>query len=236
MKQTKDLMISTVKTPLYILIGFFSRLSFIAILPIGIFLSIKAVVQKIRGKEVSSKSKVHPVVDKELLGIKHFHKGHTWVEASADGTVTVGLDEFAQKIMGNIDTIKLPKVGQITNQGKIAWILNHGKRILPQIAPVKGTIVEINAALQKDPSIINRSPYEKGWVIKVKPLNLKENLRNLIHEDMSEKWLELAKSQFVLRFPRSVGPAYQDGGELINGVGDTLSDEEWNIVKQEFFF
>ena len=235
MKQSKGIITSVVKVPFYGLIGFFSRLSFIFFLPIGIFLSIKALVQKIRGIDTASETKLQPITDTELLGIKYYHKGHTWAEALTDGTVKVGFDYFTQKIMGEVNEIRLPKVGQALNQGKIAWVLKHGKRVLPQMAPINGTVLEVNEDLQKYPSIKNSDLAERGWVLKVKPVHLKENIRNLIHEQMSEKWLELAKSQFVLRFPSAVGPAYQDGGELIDGVGDTLTDDEWKIVKHEFF-
>ncbi|MDZ7260706.1 MAG: glycine cleavage system protein H [candidate division KSB1 bacterium] len=235
MKRTKEIIVSTVKVPLYVLTGLFSRLLFVALLPIGIFLSLKAAVRKILGLAVAPEPELLPGLEPELLGLKYFHQGHTWAVATAAGTVTVGLDDFAQKIIGTIDSIELPRIGQTLRQGKIAWKLRHGQRILPQVAPIEGTVIEVNEDLQKSPSLANRSPYEKGWVLKVKPTRLKENLRNLIHGDIGEKWLDLAKSQFVLRFPRAVGPAYQDGGELIDNVGDTLTDEEWERVKREFF-
>ena len=57
----------------------------------------------------------------------------------------------------------------------------------------------------------------------------------MLHGELADKWMETAKSQFVQKFPQSVVPVYQDGGELIDDVGDTLSNEEWEAVKVEFF-
>jgi len=235
MKQTKETLIATGRVPLQFLAGLFYRLIWIAFLPIGLFMILKAAIQKIRGVEIAEESTVQPALDQDLIGLKFFHKGHTWAVAGTDGTMTVGLDDFAQKLIGAIDKIELPKIGQLLRQGKIAWKLKHGERILPQTAPIEGRVVEVNENLQNDPSLANRSPYEKGWLLKVQPTWLKENLRNLMRGQLGEKWLDMAKSEFVNRFPRTVGPAYQDGGELIDGVGDTLTDEEWEMVKREFF-
>ncbi|UCE19317.1 MAG: glycine cleavage system protein H [Gemmatimonadota bacterium] len=235
MAQTKEAVTSIVKTPWHILIGFLSRLFFVAFLPIGLFMIIKAVVFKIRGVEVAEKLKSYALVDPEMVGKKFFHQGHTWAMATETGTVTVGLDNFAQKVLGAIDNLELPKAGRLLKQGRIAWRLHRGNRVLPQISPIDGTIVEVNGDLQKDPTLANQSPYEKGWVLKVKPARLKENIRNLLQGQLAEKWMELAKSQLAARFPQSLGPVYQDGGELIDGVGNTLTDEEWEIVKREFF-
>lgn len=235
MKRTKEIIIASGKVPLQFLAGILYRLIWVAFLPIGLFMILKAAVQKIRGVDVSEESEVQLKMKKELIGLKFFHKGHTWAVARADGMMTIGLDDFTQKLIGAIDKIELPKIGQPLRQGKVAWKLRHGERILPQTAPIEGVVVAVNEDLQKDPSLANRSPYEKGWVLKMKPTWLKENLRNLMRGQLGEKWLDVAKSQFVFRFPRSVGPAYQDGGELVDGVGDTLTDEEWETVKHEFF-
>lgn len=235
MAQTKEATVSLLKVPLNILIGFFSRLLFVAFIPIGIFMIIKVAVQKIRGVEIASESATRIALEHEMVGQKYFHQGHTWAMATAAGTVTIGLDDFSQKTIGAIDNIELPKVGRFLKQGRIAWKLHRGSRVLPQIAPIDGTVIEINDDLQKDPSLANQSPYERGWVLKVKPSRLKANLRNLLHGQLAEKWKELAKSQLAARFPQSLGPVYQDGGELIDGVGNTLTDEEWEIVKREFF-
>ena len=226
---------SLVRIPLNIAIGLLSRLFFVAFLPIGIFMIFKALVLKIRGVEIISATETQTMMDPELVGQKYFHQGHTWAKATTRGTVTIGIDNFAQKVVGAIDAIELPKVGRPLKQGRIAWRLHRGNRVLPQLAPIDGTVVEVNRDLQKDTSLANQSPYNRGWVLKVKPTRLKENLRNLLHGQLADKWSELVKSQLAARFPQSLGPVYQDGGELIDGVGNTLTDEEWEIVKREFF-
>jgi len=235
MGQTNQAVTTLLKFPLNITIGILSRLFFVAFLPIGIFMIIKAVVQKIRGVEIASALDTRTMMDPELVGQRYFHQGHTWATATAGGTVTLGIDNFAQKVIGAIDDIELPKVGRLLKQGRIAWKLHRGNRVLPQLAPIDGTVVEVNNDLQQNLSLANQSPYERGWVLKVRPSRLKENLRNLLHGQLAEKWTELAKSQLAARFPQSLGPVYQDGGELIDGVGNTLTEEEWEIVKREFF-
>jgi len=143
MGRTKNVVATTVKVPLYLLTGLLSRLFFVAFLPVGIFLVIKAALQKIRGVEGVSEIDSQRWMDEELIGRRYFHQGHTWAMAARGGTVTVGLDGFSQKVIGSIDSIELPKVGRFLKQGRIAWRLHRGDRILPQIAPIEGTVVEI---------------------------------------------------------------------------------------------
>jgi len=236
MKRSREVITSTIKVPGYAVIGFFSRFLFVAFLPIGIYMILKAVVQKIRGVEVAAEPEAQFTVDEALIGQRFFHKGHTWVQPTAEGTVMVGPDYFAQKIIGAIDRIDVPPIGRFLQPGKIAWRLRHGERVLDQISPIEGKIVAINPALQTDPAVVApRSTTDDGWVLKIRPSHLKENLKNLIPRNRVEKWLELIKSQLVFRFPGIVGPAYQDGGELIDGVCDTMSDEDWEVLRTEFF-
>lgn len=171
---------------------------------------------------------------KALVSEPYFHPTHTWAKIT-DDTVTLGVDEFAQKILGRVQRLDIPKIGSYLKQGDTAWRLFHGKRVLPQSAPVEGEVVEINHDLFIQPDQINRSPYEDGWILKIKPVALRNNLKNLLHGETAHRWLETVRAQFVKRFASEVGPVCQDGGELIDGAGELLNETEWNEVLQEYF-
>jgi glycine cleavage system H protein len=171
---------------------------------------------------------------KALVSEPYFHPTHSWAKIT-DDTVTIGVDEFAHKVLGRVQRIDVPQVGSYIRQGQTAWRLFHGKRTLPQSSPVEGEVIEINQDLINQPDKINQSPYDAGWVLKVKPVALRQNLKNLLHGETARRWLETLRSQFIMRFSAEVGPVCQDGGELIDGAGDLLSESEWDEVLQEYF-
>ncbi len=209
------------------------------ILTVIIFLVIDYVMRK---RETSRTAEAAPSASEPfretrpaaLVSEPYFHPTHTWAKVT-DDTVTVGIDEFAQKVLGRVQRLDIPKLGSYVRQGELAWRLFHGKRVLPQSAPVEGEIVAINNELFNHPDKINKSPYNDGWILKIRPVSLRQNLKNLLHGETARRWLETVRSQFVMRFAREVGPVCQDGGELIEGVGELLSEAEWQEVLSEYF-
>ncbi len=164
----------------------------------------------------------------------YFHPTHSWARIT-DEVVTVGVDEFSQKLIGKVQRLDVPQVGSYLKQGETGWKLHSGKRSLPQASPVEGEVIEINPALFKDPELINKAPYGNGWILKVRPNSLRQNLKNLLHGEQARRWIDTVRSQFILRFAKEVGPVCQDGGELIQGAGDLLSENEWKEVLREYF-
>lgn len=109
----------------------------------------------------------------------YYHKEHFW--AKVDGnTVTVGTTDFAQKLAGQIVYVELPAVGRVVEQGKPCGSMESGKWVGRIYAPVAGKVEAINQELEDSPELINESPYEKGWMIKISPSNLDEDLKALM--------------------------------------------------------
>ena len=94
--------------------------------------------------------------------------------------IKVGLDDFTQQVMGNIDEIEIPLPGGKLNQGEVAWKIRHGERTLSQLAPLGGTVVEVNEKLRRDPTLANRSPYEEGWILKIQTKVLSKEMPELM--------------------------------------------------------
>jgi len=169
-----------------------------------------------------------------IVSSMYYHPTHTWARVT-DDVVTVGIDEFTNKVFGKVNKLDVPKVGSYLQQGQTAWKLYRGKRTLPQSAPIEGEVVAINEELFNDPSKIDTSAQDGGWILKIRPVSLRQNLKNLLHGETATRWLENARAQFVTRFTGEVGPVCQDGGELIDNAGDLLTEQEWNEVLEEFF-
>ncbi len=106
---------------------------------------------------------------------------HSWALVEADGAVRIGMDDVFQKTAGEIVNIDLPFEGDIIEQGKVCVrVTSTGMQIHKLWSPVTGKVIEVNSKLQKDPSGANRDPYGKGWLVRVMPLNLTEELENLV--------------------------------------------------------
>jgi glycine cleavage system H protein len=108
-----------------------------------------------------------------------YHKEHFWARIEGD-LVTVGTTDFAQKLAGQVVYVELPSPGKAVEQGKPCGSMESGKWVGRIYAPVSGKIDSINGDLEDAPELINESPYEKGWMCKIKASNLQEDLKNLM--------------------------------------------------------
>ena len=102
-----------------------------------------------------------------------FTKEHEWV-VIREGLAVVGISDFAQKQLGDIVSIELPKVGNRFKQMQAMAIVDSIKASSDIYCPLSGEIVEVNVDLLEHPERINQSPYELGWIVKIKPSNIKE--------------------------------------------------------------
>ncbi len=92
---------------------------------------------------------------------------HEWVEVE-DDIATVGITDYAQGELGDVVYVELPEIGERAVQGKAFGLVEAVKTVADLYAPVSGEIVDVNHLLGKNPGLINQSPYEEGWIIKIK--------------------------------------------------------------------
>lgn len=102
-----------------------------------------------------------------------FTKEHEWVVVDGD-IATIGISDYAQSALGDIVSAELPKPGASIQQFKSMAIVDSMKASSDVYAPVSGSVVEVNAELNSHPELINQSPEEKGWMVKVKLSNPQE--------------------------------------------------------------
>jgi len=97
-----------------------------------------------------------------------YAKSHEWLKVSADGTALVGITDYAQSSLGDITFVQLPKAGAVLKAGAAFGVVESVKAASDVYAPVSGTVVEVNAALDAHPEKLNQSPYADGWMLKLK--------------------------------------------------------------------
>ena len=97
-----------------------------------------------------------------------YAKSHEWVKPAADGTVLVGITDYAQGSLGDITYVQLPKVGATLAAGQVFGVVESVKAASDLYAPVAGTVLEVNGALDAAPETVNGSPYDSGWMLKLR--------------------------------------------------------------------
>lgn len=100
-----------------------------------------------------------------------YQKSHEWI--STDGTV--GISDHAQKEITDVVFVEPPKVGRKVKQGEVCAVVESVKAAFDIYAPLSGEIVAANAEAAKDPALVNREPYGKGWLFKIKASSPAEN-------------------------------------------------------------
>ena len=98
-----------------------------------------------------------------------YAKSHEWVRLESDGTVTVGITDYAQNSLGDITYVQVPKVGAVLKAGETFGGVESVKAASDLYAPLAGTVTAVNAALDSAPETVNRAPYAEGWMLKLKP-------------------------------------------------------------------
>lgn len=177
----------------------------------------------------------------ELPGGLFVHSGHTWAKLDSSGAMQVGLDGFAQGILGRVDRFELPADGATLRQGEPAFAaLQSGKRI-EFVSPVDGVVCAVNERINADPAAARKEPYEKGWAFAVRPSNLPRNLKKLRIGAEASAWLEKeARSftEFLTLYrpaPAEVGVTLPDGGVHAEGVMETMDGEILQIAIRKYF-
>ncbi|GII30932.1 glycine cleavage system protein GcvH [Planotetraspora mira] len=97
-----------------------------------------------------------------------YTKEHEWVAGLDDGrTVTVGITAYAAEQLGDVVYVQVPEVGAAVTTGDAVGEVESTKSVSDIFAPVTGEIVEVNAAVVDDPSLVNSDPYGEGWLFRV---------------------------------------------------------------------
>ena len=122
----------------------------------------------------------------DIPGDLKFLSSHEWVRVEPDGSVTIGISDHAQDLLGDIVFVELPDIGQSIDAETEAAIVESVKAASDVYSPISGEVTEVNSILEDQPEIINSSPYEDGWFFKMMPSDLDEIENLLSPEDYSE--------------------------------------------------
>ena len=126
----------------------------------------------------------------EIPGDLKFLKSHEWARVEDNGSVTVGISDHAQGLLGDLVYVELPSVGDKVQAGNACAVVESVKAASDVYAPVSGEVVAVNSALGDKPETINEDAYGEGWIFVVKPSNLTEESEELLDPDAYAEAIE----------------------------------------------
>jgi glycine cleavage system H lipoate-binding protein len=147
-----------------------------------------------------------------------YHRGHTWVEKAEDGTMTVGMDDFARRCFGRPDRLLLPACGSILQSGQRGATLERDDLRARIAVPVSGEVVAVGGL-------------DEGWLYRIRPIDEKPHLDHLLQEDEARVWMlrELEWLQGQLS-PGNEAMALADGGTLVDDFMQEYPRADWDSI------
>ncbi len=157
---------------------------------------------------------------------------HTWLSPRRDGTLTVGVDEIAQRILPSATAVELPRRGMRVHRGDPIVVIRAGRRAVRIGSPVDGTVAAVNRRLRREPQLLKDEPYGRGWLYRIESDD--ETWKKLPSGLWADTWL-LAETRRLASFVEDeLGVAAADGGELVAPAPALLGEEGWNKVVSAF--
>ncbi len=167
----------------------------------------------------------------DLAADTYYHEGHTWARPEYGGRVRVGLDDFAQKILGKLKQLEIPHVGHEVKQGEAAFKVRRNGETAEVLSPVDGIVTHINDRVRTAADLVNESPYEDGWLFIVEPTKLRKNLKGLYYGEDAENYMEEERDHLFSVAGDEMRLA-ADGGDSVEDIFSELKGESWsNFVK-----
>jgi len=172
-----------------------------------------------------------------------FSRNHAWTHLGESGVAKVGMDDFLQHVTGKVNFISLKNPGEVINRGDLLTEIEQDGKRLSLFSPISGEITSSNLMLEESPEIINKDPYGKGWIYKVKPKDWVKETNSCLLGDEATEWSEKEMTRFkdfltggpMRKFSSEPSMALlQDGGEIRENILSELPDEVWHEFQEKF--
>ena len=119
----------------------------------------------------------------------YYTKEHEWLKIE-DDTATMGITDYAQKSLHEIVFVDLPEIKRKVRQMEPIGTVESVKAVSEIYTPISGEIIEVNKELNEKPELVNQDPYGKGWIAKIRPEKLDEEIKNLLDPEKYREYLK----------------------------------------------
>jgi glycine cleavage system H protein len=218
--------------PLFAVLGLAFQFAFVVVMPALLI-----------GSAVYALTTRAEVIITQVQGIDvpsdlRLHSGHSWARRVAPNCVVTGVDDFAQRLIGPLDSIETAAVGTRVEEGDVLATLQRGERGICIRAPMAGRISAANPLLGFDPALVNRFPYGRGWLAEIttEASSARSGLKKLLGGGRATRWMRREVDRLVsLTAPATAACTLADGGELQSDVSSSLDEETWQRMVAAFF-
>lgn len=162
----------------------------------------------------------------------YYSPAHTWLSAIADGSLRVGLDDLAQKILPGARVLQFAPVGVDVRKGDPLAMLAVGEHRFTIGAPTAGRVLAINERVGRQPELLHRDPYGRGWLATVRPQT--HEYREFPTGEQARGWIRHEDHRLNAFLESQLGIAAADGGEWIVAPTTLLSDDQFAALTREF--
>jgi glycine cleavage system H protein len=171
----------------------------------------------------------------ELKDAVFYHPSHVWASVEDKGNIRIGLDNFAQSLIGRVYNVSLPHEGLKIERGKYYWTVTHKAGETRLVVPLSGTVLEVNWKLKQFPSLLNRDPFGSGWAFIIKPTDLKTGLGDLFYGPRAVKWHGAEMDRlYSAASELSNSCALPDGGRFTKDFLSELSADQMQQLIDRF--
>jgi glycine cleavage system H protein len=159
-----------------------------------------------------------------------YHRGHGWIRPEEEGTAVFGLDALAARLLAPAGSIVLPAEGaELTAGGPACWLREDGE-LIPVQAPASGVVLSANTEVQQDPSLLVRSPYDRGWLLRIRLAHPERPPKDLFDGGEAARRAEEAMARIRDRAVAGTTATLPDGGELVPELRRVLGVERYARV------
>ena len=183
---------------------------------------------------------VRPVDVLQVKGFRipqgyYFHRGHTWIKIEEGSSVRVGINEFALRLLGPFDRIEAPLIGKEIKQERADTVAYRGENKARFLSPVSGVVTSTNLKLREEGGLANKDPFSEGWVLRVHPSNLRQDLKNLMINEESGNFTGGEVQRLYQIIEDIAGPlAAADGGHLRDNIYGNMPQLGWGRLTRIF--
>ncbi len=161
---------------------------------------------------------------------------HCWATMEPEGAVSIGMDDFAKKLIGRVDQINAPNLGMKIAAGQTLFSIRQGQRILRFSSPVSGTVSKINQGLIKEPGRLSVTPYYNNWVCIVEPDHIDSDIKSMKIGKAAVDFFQDEITSFRKNIKDlAIGESLKENTPMFVGELESLDDKGWNTIIARYF-
>jgi glycine cleavage system H lipoate-binding protein len=164
----------------------------------------------------------------------YYHPGHSWIRFEHGGRLRVGMDGFAARLFGPLESIELPALGSDLTQTEVGWRIHRQARSAGVQVPVSGTVVALNPVIADHPEMPHHDPYQHGWLMLMESPHPKRGLKHLMMGKAVFDWMESETQALVDLLGEDYLSLTATGGRLAEDLVGRVAGLDWDRLVRRF--